>query len=129
MKTRTNSLQEIRPELDLDKNYSLDVEIFQNQTLRPILKFQHKLLIVHYHSLIKQNKRSYKNKTALEKKNLIKELVKMPGQRMFSLALIIGLFTVEEYKVYLLNSREFSKRIISMLIERVVDGLDKLDSF
>lgn len=124
MKSRTNALQDIRPELNLVHDKSLDFERFQNQTLRPILKFQHTLLVVHFQSLIKENKTSYRDKTIEEKRMVIRGLLKNPGPRLFSLALVVGLFTVDEYHIYQSNKKEYSKRMISMLIERVVDGLE-----
>lgn len=125
MKSRTKALSDIRPRLDLEEKSSLELEKFQNQVFRPILKFQHDLLVIHFRALLQQSKRRYYDQTSEKKRNIIQDLLKMPGQRMFSLALIIGLLTTDEYEVYSGHSREFSKRIVSMLILRVVDGLEE----
>jgi len=44
--TRNETLINLRPEIKFDTSKtSLDAETFQNQTLRPILKWQHDIII------------------------------------------------------------------------------------
>jgi len=95
-------------------------EIFQNQTLRPILKLQNDLYISLFTSYaIRQNsdfnalsstKKAVMIEQSLQKDNVLKNTF---------IGMTIGMFTVEEMQVYISDSKVFNKRIITMLIERL----------
>ena len=46
MKKRSEELVELRPSIFLEEESSKPMEKFQNQVLRPILKYQHELWIL-----------------------------------------------------------------------------------
>lgn len=95
-------------------------EIFQNQTLRPILKLQNDLYISLFTNYaIRQNsdfnalssaKKAVMIEQSLQKDNVLKNTF---------IGMTIGMFTVEEMEVYISDSKVFNKRIITMLIERL----------
>lgn len=95
-------------------------EIFQNQTLRPILKLQNDLYISLFTNYaIRQNsdfnalssaKKAVMIEQSLQKDNVLKNTF---------IGMTIGMFTIEEMKVYISDSKVFNKRIITMLIERL----------
>jgi hypothetical protein len=95
-------------------------EIFQNQTLRPILKLQNDLCISLFTNYaIRQNsdfnalssaKKAVMIEQSLQKDNVLKNTF---------IGMTIGMFTAEEMEVYISNSKVFNKRIITMLIERL----------
>ena len=101
-------------------NESSSDELFQNQVLRPILKLQNDLVLAVFLNYLAKNKMALKNQT-LEKKeatieNALQKDIKL--QNIFK-GMIIGLFTTDEYAVYLKNSSGLNKRMMGMLMERL----------
>ncbi|WP_306350124.1 glyoxalase [Flavobacterium sp. '19STA2R22 D10 B1'] len=95
-------------------------EQFQNKTLRPILKLQNDLFIASFHNYISKYKNDFYN-LSLEKKfiyidNAIQKDIKF---RNALKGMIIGLFTLDEFKEYIANSSALNKRMMNLLIERL----------
>ena len=96
------------------------MEHFQNNTLRPILKFQNNLIL----SLFRNTLEGYKvslEKLSETKRNLaIKEIVQN-DRKLYHvlLGVIIGHFTDDELNEFLLQEKELKKRISNMMIERI----------
>lgn len=95
-------------------------EIFQNQTLRPILKLQNDLFVAVFENQISKHKNDF-YKLPVEKKmhyieNVIQKDIKF---RNALKGMIISLFTLEEYGNYITNSSSLNKRMMNMLIERL----------
>ena len=95
-------------------------EIFQNQTLRPILKLQNDLFIAVFENQISKHKNDF-YKLSVEKKlhyieNVIQKDIKF---RNALKGMIISLFTAAEYADYITNSSSLNKRMMNMLIERL----------
>jgi len=103
-------------------------EGFQNQTLRPILKFQNELLLELFRNQIKTHKNSF-YKLSLEKKLLYIDntLQKDTKFKNTLKGLIIGLFTVEEYLFYTQDVSAHNKRIMSMVLERLKSQIQLLE--
>jgi len=119
---RDNQLLLLRPAItiDIDKQ-SLDIENFQNQTLRPILKFQNEVIIdlVLNHINKDEIPLKEKDKGLFIKKNFQKNLV-LKNQLI---GLTIGLFSKMEFTFYLENKTEINKRINQLLIKRILDQI------
>ena len=95
-------------------------ELFQNQVLRPILKFQNDLFIVAFGNYLVKNRIDF-NAFSVEKKlttieNSIQKDIKF---RNALKGMIMGLFTTDEYALYIKNSSSLNKRMMGMLIERL----------
>jgi hypothetical protein len=95
-------------------------ELFQNQVLRPILKLQNDLFIASFINHLGKNRIDF-NAFSVEKKlttieNLIQKDIKF---RNALKGMIMGLFTTEEYALYIKNSSSLNKRMMGMLIERL----------
>lgn len=108
--------------IDKEKNMSPE-EIFQNNTLRPILKFQNEILIEliksnnHYTSLLKEINSDKDSLLA------IKDFFNKETQLKLTITgVIIGLFSIEELAFYNQNSKELNKRIIQMVAQRFFDN-------
>lgn len=108
--------------IDKEKNMSPE-EIFQNNTLRPILKFQNDILIEliksnnHYTSLLKEINSDKDSLLA------IKDFFNKETQLKLTITgVIIGLFSIEELAFYNQNSKELNKRIIQMVAQRFFDN-------
>ena len=129
MQDRTSSLLVIRPNIDtIDKSLKTkDVEAFQNNVLRPILKFQNDLLLQIFIDYTNQYKGVFFKLSDHEKLSYIQQALST-NQRLRSLILgtIVGLFTVEDFGYYKLNSSALNKRIITMTIQRLQSQLDYL---
>ena len=106
MQDRTSSLLVIRPNIDtIDKSLKTkDVEAFQNNVLRPILKFQNDLLLQIFIDYANQYKGVFFKLSDQEKLNYIQQALST-NQRLRSLILgtIVGLFAVEDFGYYKLN--------------------------
>jgi hypothetical protein len=129
MQDRTSSLLVIRPNIDtIDKSLKTkDIEAFQNNVLRPILKFQNDLLLQIFIDYANQYKDVFFKLSDHEKLSYIQQALST-NQRLRSLILgtIVGLFTVEDFGYYKLNSSALNKRIITMTIQRLQSQLDYL---
>ena len=105
-----------------------DEEMFQNNILRPILKFQNNLLIELFISYAIKNKNVFFS-LSIEKKCSYIDNVTIAdiAFRNQLIGVIVGLFSVEEYIEYTKNSSKYNKRIITMLIERWKSQLQLLE--
>ena len=129
MQNRTFSILAIRPNIDaVDKSLKTkDIEAFQNNVLRPILKFQNDLLLQIFIDYANQYKGVFFKLSDHEKLSYIQQALST-NQRLRSLILgtIVGLFAVEDFGFYKLNSSALNKRIITMTIQRLQSQLDFL---
>jgi hypothetical protein len=129
MQDRTSSLLVIRPNIDtIDKSLKTkDIEAFQNNVLRPILKFQNDLLLQIFIDYANQYKGVFFKLSDHEKLSYIQQALST-NQRLRSLILgtIVGLFIVEDFGYYKLNSSALNNRIITMTIQRLQSQLDYL---
>lgn len=121
MENRTTFLNNFRGEiLGNITNASSSEEIFQNKTLRPILKLQNYLFIEVVKNQINKHKNDFYNFPVEKKLAYIDHIVKNDIKFRNSLkGIVIGLFTIEEYKDYIQNSSNLNKRMMNMLIERI----------
>src|SRR5690606_19922150 len=93
-------------------------EVFQNQTLRPILKLQNDLLIDVFKNYIAKYKNDFYSYTVDKKLSYIENAIQKDIKFRNSLkGMIIGLFTLEEYDVYIKASSSLNKRMMNMVIE------------
>ena len=131
MQDRTFLLLAIRPNLNsLDKDLNTkEIETFQNDVLRPILKFQNDLLLQIFIDYVKQYKGVFFKLSNHEKMSYIQQALSA-NQRLRSLILgtIVGLFTLEDYSYYRLNLSELNKRIVSLVIKRLQSQLEFLSN-
>ena len=131
MQDRTFLLLAIRPNLNsLDKDLNTkEIETFQNNVLRPILKFQNDLLLQIFIDYVKQYKGVFFKLSNHEKMSYIQEALSA-NQRLRSLILgtIVGLFTLEDYSYYRLNLSELNKRIVALVIKRLQSQLEFLSN-
>ena len=121
MDQRDAFLKEFRGEtIGTVTDQSSSDELFQNQVLRPILKLQNDLFIAAFGNHLVKNRIDF-NSFSVEKKlitieNLIQKDIKF---RNALKGMIMGLFTTDEYSLYIKNSSSLNKRMMGMLIERL----------
>ena len=117
-----------RPVLeDLIKDNMSALELFQNQTLRPVIKMQHDLLIASFNTYKAKRKIDFSSLTDQKKRSKTKAVfVKYINYKNLTLGFIIGAFSLEEFAYYSLNASELNKRIIQIVIQRVQDSLPEI---
>jgi hypothetical protein len=99
---------------------SLSEEYFQNNTLRPILKLQNDLFIEVFKNYAVKQKNTFFELSPDKKEKYIENVIQKDIKFRNSLkGMIIALFSVEEYLVYIKNSSNLNKRMMTMLIERL----------
>ena len=115
---RSEQIEQLRPEISTDSGReSLPMETFQNQTLRPILKFQSDALIAWFKSQLQDaDLPDFK----LELDGFIKaKLQKDIPLRNALLGMVLGMMTEAEIKFYAENRNELNKRVLDMLHQRI----------
>ena len=99
---------------------SSDEEQFQNQVLRPILKFQNELFIKLFLSNCKTYKINYTEFNTEEKHDYIDHIFKKDFKlRAIFIGTVVALFTIEEFEKYTVKKQLYNKRVIQMLSERL----------
>ena len=121
MEKRSEELLALRPLLFLDGGNEKPLEKFQNQVLRPILKYQHELWVLE----LKQNQFFLQIKekrwNGAELRQAIQSAIsRSPDLKNHYFGIVTGLMTSEEYSFYLTNRTELNKRVLSMVIDRIL---------
>ena len=130
MNGRHNDLLKIRPKIKKVKDFPnmSDDERFQNETIRPILKLQNPLFILVFKNYIEKRKRVFYD-LSLDKKMIYIEssIVKDQNFQNSLKGIIIGHFTVAEYRQYLLYFSSLNKRMMNMLTKRLQNQIEVFD--
>jgi hypothetical protein len=120
MENRDSKITSIRPQIESYKNITLALEKFQNESLRPILKFQNELILQVFQQTLLEFKVDFEKLSATKKQAKINEILRENMQvKHFYSGLVVAFFTREEYQFYSENKKEIHKRISSLLIERI----------
>jgi hypothetical protein len=134
MSTRSEKLLQQRPDIPTSKiNEQMGAEeYFQNAVLRPILKLQNDLFISVFKNYIKKHKNVFYELSLEKKQRYVEHAIQKDIKFRNSLkGMIIGMFTVEEYETYTMNSSALNKRMMNLLIVRLKDQLllfDRIDA-
>lgn len=119
---RSFHLKKIRPEIKkaIVNDFTLNEEKFQNETLRPIAKFQNDLLIEVFKVYINYRKNTYRKLSNEKKVDYITHAIKQDAKLRRQLqGVFIGHFTLEEYATYSQDYKAYNKRINNLCIERL----------
>ncbi len=121
MENRDLFLLEFRGEIvgSLSKDSSAE-ELFQNKTIRPIMKLQNDLFIEVFINYAIKQKNVFFSLPPEKKMSYIENVIQRDIKFRNSLkGMIIALFTIEEYAEYITNSSNLNKRMMNLLIERL----------
>jgi hypothetical protein len=103
-------------------------EYFQNMTLRPSIKFQNDLLIEGFKNYVKKHKNVFHSLSTDKKLHYIENAIQRDIKFRNSLkGMIIGVFSIDEYKEYTQNSSALNKRMMNIVIERLKDKVQLID--
>jgi hypothetical protein len=123
---RNNKLN-IRPIISgIDSvDHASAAEVFQNLTLRPIIKLQHDLIVSFFINHLKIKRINFPELSLIRKQEQISALFKTDHRfKLVLRGMVIGLMTVEEYGIYLPLEAEFNKRIISLVKQRLISTIE-----
>lgn len=130
MNSRQSNLKSIRPEFlsaTINDDMSSD-ERFQNLVLRPAIKFQNDLLIAVFRNYITKHKSVFYNLSLEKRMDYIENAIQKDMKLRNSMkGMIIGLFTVEEYLIYIKNSSALNKRMMNIVKERLLSQIQLLE--
>ena len=123
---RSIVIKSLRPELPNVVNGAeiSEIELFQNEVLRPIMKFQNEVFTTLFISNLKKrdvdfSKMNLNGRIAYVTNVIQKDL----GLRNVLIGMVLGLMTVEEIGQYYQNETEYRRRISKMVIDRLADQL------
>lgn len=131
MSDRSQSLLQIRPQIvsGTITNMTGFDEQFQNQTLRPVLKFQNPLLLAAFRNYIGKHKNRFYELCLEKRMEYVETAIQKDIKFRNSLkGMIIGQFTEEEYGLYIKNSSALNKRMMNMVVVRIKDQLQLLEA-
>jgi len=109
---------------DLVKGGTLDIEKFQNQVIRPIIKMQHSLLIALFQDYIKQRNIDFIDLKKEKQLNRISTILKKDTNfKSIISGIVIGHFSLNELNFFVQNSSELKKRVTQIVKHRLEDNL------
>ena len=114
----------LRPNLiNLINSNTSDIERFQNEVLRPIIKMQNNLLVAFFKNYIKNNKIKFNKLKAEVQENKINTiLTKDINFKNILIGSIIGHLEENEIEIYFKYKTEINKRIIQIIKQRLHDN-------
>jgi len=131
MDTRNDGLISLRPAIDADtfrQNMSND-EHFQNFTLRPAIKLQSELFVEVFKNYVAKHKNVFYDLSLEKRIDYIENAIHKDMKFRNSLkGMVIGVFTVEEYRIYIQNSSALNKRMMHLVKERLIDYVQMFDA-
>ena len=114
----------LRPVLkNLINSNTSDLERFQNEVLRPIIKMQNNLLVALFNNYIRNRKIEFNKLKAEVQENKINSiLTKDINFKNILIGSILGHLNKNEIEIYLKSKSELNKRIIQMVKQRLHDN-------
>lgn len=124
--SRDQFLMKGRPEISSIQNTTktLDIEVFQNKVLRPILKLQNIIFVSVFLDELRRKKQDFTTFNSEDKHKAIqRHLNTNSSLKQRFLGIVMGLFTNTEMDFYQRHMSAINKRIFSMLKIRLEDQL------
>jgi hypothetical protein len=102
-------------------------ERFQNLVLRPIIKLQNDLFIEVFKNYVAKHKNVFYDLSVEKRVDYIGNTIHKDMKFRNSLkGIIIGFFTIEEYKLYIQNSSALNKRMMNIAKERLISNVQAI---
>lgn len=128
---REQQLLNLRPVLPkaLTDIQTSELELFQNKTLRPIVKYQHGIIMLVIKHFITSTNTKFFEENAEKRVSYIRgSLSKNSSLKKQYVGLVIGMMTLSELEEFLNHSSEYAKRIIQIITNRILDSMSELES-
>jgi hypothetical protein len=104
-----------------------DEERFQNETLRPILKMQHPLLLALFRQHLHRRKNAFYQLPEPQRLAYVQQAIQKDATLRNTLkGIVIGHFTEAEWEQYAGLSGPLDKRILHLVTQRLQSQLDEL---
>lgn len=124
MTTHDTKLLALRPDIATEPTEN-PAEQFQNQVLRPILKFQHERIIAIFQHHILKRKVPLAGMAPDDQKNYVeKAFQKDLALRNQLVGVVLGLLADAEWGTFIESERELSRRMHDLLIQRIQSTLE-----
>ena len=126
MDNRHQDLKRIRPEIPtaIITEHMSSQERFQNETIRPIAKFQNPLLIEVFRNYVAKHKNVFYDLSVSKRMAYVENAIHKDMKFRNSLkGIIIGQFTVTEYLDYIKDSSALNKRMMHIVKERLLSQI------
>ena len=125
-RSRDTVVTEIRPLLSLQPTKG-EIEGFQNEVMRPILKFQNELLMLLAKQYVNKYHKSFNALKQVNQESIIIQASKQdPEFKSFLIWPVVGLMSSTELAFYSAHRSELNKRISTMAAQRIVSQLERL---
>jgi hypothetical protein len=113
---------ELLPEIFFDESLdSTEMELFQNQYLRSILKYQRDYLLALVKDRCRQMNPNFQNLPERERNQFTRQVIQNnQSLRNECIGLIVGFLEPEQFSWYLKHKTDCSKRILQMVEKRVL---------
>lgn len=123
----TTTLKSLLPTIAFEKKETMTaLELFQNEILRPILKFQNTGLCRLTLSYCYQMNPAFSSLSGTKKRKMINELLSgNQALRNQLTGMIISFLDDSDWKFYETQQKDIHKRIFQMITVRVLDGYEK----
>ncbi len=123
---RSISVSNLRSSLSnvVTKAETSEIELFQNEVLRPILKFQNELIKSVFVGSLNKHEKDFSKMNPQGRLDYITRVIQKDlGLRNVLIGAVLGIMTVDEIFQYYLHENEYRRRISKMVIERLADQL------
>lgn len=112
---------------DLVNDGTTELEKFQNEIIRPVIKMQHYLLIASFKQYLKKRKIDFTALTDQKKRSRISSIYKTDNSyKNLVLGFIIGHFSADEFLFYEDHTSEVHRRILQIITQRIKDSLSEI---
>lgn len=123
MTIHNSNLLALRPVINTEPANN-PAEQFQNQVLRPILKFHHERIVAIFQHHILKRKINLSGMAVDEREAYVeKAFQKDITLRNQLVGVVLGLLTQEEWGTFMESERELSRRMHSLLVQRIQSTL------
>ena len=127
MTSRDSRLVELRPALGLSTEASGTLEVFQSQTLRPILKLQNPVMLALVSVYLKKYCPRFAGLSRNEKMVYVRDLLKRDSRpKNMLVGMVAGHFTEDEFAFFVKQEPEIRRRLIDLCIQRIQDQIDNV---
>ena len=104
-----------------------EMEKFQNEVLRPVIKMQHQLVITSFKNYLQKRKIDFSVLPDKKKRSKISSVYKTDNNyKNFILGVIIGQFSIDEFAFYIDKSSEVNRRILQITSQRIKDSISEI---
>ena len=112
---------------DLVNKGTSEIEKFQNEVIRPIIKMQHNLLISFFQNYLQKRKIDFSIFPEKKKRSKISSIFKTDNNyKNITLGFVLGQFSMDEFKFYTDNPSEINKRILQIITQRIKDSISEI---